>query len=103
MATDKKYGQEDLQNQPHSEFETSTGNNFEDVAKEISPNDSVLVGDDGEQLGGGGELPDPEQIKLHGEKLKEDGKTVSDLDKPKEKNKDKEEATKKEWDFRGNK
>ena len=52
----KKKTEEDIKNEPHSEFETSTGNNFEDAAKELPTS---------------GELPDPEEMKLYETKKKE--------------------------------
>jgi hypothetical protein len=53
----KKKTEQEIKNEPHSEFETSTGNNFEDAAKELPTS---------------GELPDPEEMKLYETRKKEE-------------------------------
>ena len=87
MKNKKK--EEAIKNEPHSEFETSTGNNFEDVARELPSS---------------GELPDPEEIKLPPLKKKEEQRTVADMDKPKDNNAaDDKGGGNKSWDYRRNK
>lgn len=84
--TDKK--KEAIKNEPHSEFENSTSNNFDDVARESST---------------GAVLPDPEEIKLPPLHKKEEQRTIVDVNKPKDSNADDDKEDHSPFDYRGNK